>query len=342
MTRKVDRMRKAFGMNLRRMPGMFRRRPTLEVHVPIAPKPYFLNQLRCLTHSLRRFGGSYRDAPVIATVGGDEVDEGLAGRMPWLAANGIELRWVPQSEYARIGLHATGATRLKQAFRSDMILLLDADTLIRRPLDSLIDRAWEDRVLSGVIAHVPPFHSGKLDSPDWATLFAACGLVAPPLAYEHTGWGYMLDEPRNRYCPPYFNYGVIAAPADVISRIGGLSETYLSRLQEVVASYFDAQIALCMAIVQLGIPVRALPLRYNMANNPHLEALHHREIEHAVILHLLAEQKFRRDEAFASLSNLEALLARTDLRVTNLLAQEVIRSIFPALVSEERDNLVAA
>ena len=45
-------------------------RPTLEVHVPIAPTSSFLRQLHCLTHSLRRFGGAYRDAPVIATVGG--------------------------------------------------------------------------------------------------------------------------------------------------------------------------------------------------------------------------------------------------------------------------------
>src|SRR5262249_15654313 len=54
-----------------RLPGLLRRRPTLEVHVPMSPTPSFLYQLRCLTHSLRRFGGAYRDSPVIATVGGE-------------------------------------------------------------------------------------------------------------------------------------------------------------------------------------------------------------------------------------------------------------------------------
>ena len=65
---------------------------------------------RCLTHSLRRFGGAYRDAPVIAIVRAERVEEGLAERMPWLAANGIELRWVP-GRVAALGPHATGAAR---------------------------------------------------------------------------------------------------------------------------------------------------------------------------------------------------------------------------------------
>ena len=38
------------------------RRPSLEVHVPIAPTPSFLRQLQCLTHSLRRFGGVHSGA----------------------------------------------------------------------------------------------------------------------------------------------------------------------------------------------------------------------------------------------------------------------------------------
>ncbi len=85
-----------------RLPGLLRRRPTLEVHVPMSPTPSFLYQLRCLTHSLRRFGGAYRDSPVIATVNGDPADERLADRMPWLAANGIELRWVPADKFAAL------------------------------------------------------------------------------------------------------------------------------------------------------------------------------------------------------------------------------------------------
>jgi hypothetical protein len=223
-----------------------------------------------------------------------------------------------------------------------VVLLLDADTLIRRPLDQLIECVWRDRVLAGIIAPTTPLPHGKLDHPDWSSLFSLCGLAAPRLAYEHTGWGCLFSDPRYRYCPAYFNYGVIAAPAAMISAIGRVSGPYLTRLREVMESGFDAQIALSMAIAQLGLPTLALPLRYNMPNHPMLEELYPKEIEHAIILHLLGEDYLPRRETFASLSSLESFLARTDLRGVSLMAQEVIRAIFPALVAEEKRAVAAA
>jgi hypothetical protein len=279
---------------------------------------------------------------VIATVGAESIDEGLAERMPWLAANGIELRWVPRDDFARSGIYATGMRRLQYDFRSDMVLLLDADTLIRRPLDALIEQTYRDGVLAGTIAHTTPLTQGKLVEPDWAQVFALCGLPAPRLEYEHTGWGYFFNDPRYRYCPPYFNYGVVAVPAHLLSQIGRAYAPCLERVRAAFGSSFDGQIALSMAIAQLDAPVRAFPLRYNMPNNPLLEALHHQELEHAVILHLLHEHQFRRAETFPSLASLEAFLNRTDLRVVSLMAQEVVRAIFPALVAEERRSLAAA
>ncbi len=329
-------MNRSHLMSRVRLFGAARRRPTLEVHVPISPTPAFLYQLRCLTHSLRHFGGAYRNAPVIVTVGGDPVDEGLAARMPWLDANGIELRWVPAEQFGRLGIFATGMARLRQDFRSDVVLLLDADTVIRRPLDGLIEQVYRDRVLAGVIAHTTPLVDGRLHQPDWAQLFSLCGLDEPFLTYEHTGWGYFFADPRYRYCPAYFNYGVIAAPADFVRRISSVSEWHLLRLRHVMGSYFDAQLALTMSIAQLGVPVLPLPMRFNMTNNPWIEALYHTEVEHSVILHYLAEQHFRREETFASLSSLEAFLARKDLRVTSKMVQEVIREVFPYLATEER------
>jgi hypothetical protein len=319
-----------------------RGRPTLEVHVPISPTPSFLYQVRCLTHSLRRYGGAYRDAPVVVTVGADEVDIGLAGRMPWLAKSGIELRWVSAEEFAALGIFATAAARLKHDYRADVVLCLDADTLIRRPLDALIKRVYRDRVLAGVIAHTTPLRDGRLSEPDWAQLFSLCGLAEPRLEHEHTGWGYFFADPRYRYCPAYFNYGAIAAPAEMLTRIAPVVQRHLVRLREVMACFFDAQLALAMAIAELEIPVLPLPMRYNMTNNPLIEALYHREIDHAVVLHYLSEQHFRRRETFASLASLEAFLGRSDLRVVSQMAQELIRSIFPALVAEERGAAAVA
>src|SRR5262245_65751923 len=98
-----------------------------------------------------------------------------------------------------------------------------------------------------------------------------------------------------------------------------------------MASNFDAQIAIATSICQVGAPVRALPFRFNMANNPLLEALHYKEIDHAVLLHLLAEQHFRRLETFASLASLEAFLPRTALRGVTRMPQAAIQAISPDL-----------
>jgi hypothetical protein len=324
-----------------RLSGLLRRRLTLEIHVPMSVHPHFFYQLRCLTHSLRRFGGAYRDAPVIGIVQADRVDEGLAGRMPWLAANGIELRWVPEAESAALGVHAAGSARLRQDFRSDMVLLLDADTLIRRPLDDLIDRSYRDGVIAGVIAHKSPFVEWGRENEDWSSFFTLCELPEPRLEYEHTGWGYFFSDARLRYCPPYFNYGVIAAPAAAIAAIGRVADRHLVRIRDAIGCVFDAQLAFTAAIVELGIPTRALPMRYNMANQPLIEAIHRAEVDEAVILHLLFEQQIKRWDVFHSLAGLETFLARTDLRVTNELAQEVIRAIFPALAAEESRAIAA-
>ena len=188
--------------------------------------------------------------------------------MPWLAANGIELRWAPAAEYATIGYFSTVAHRLRHRFPSDVVLLLDADTLIRRPLDQLIERVYIEQVLAGCIAHITPLPTGKLGQPSWAELFAACGLGEPRLEFEHTGWGYFFSEERYRYCPAYFNFGVIAAPSAVLARIGPAFETHLFHLRRVMESYFDAQLALTLAIAELEIPVRSLPAALQHGEQP--------------------------------------------------------------------------
>lgn len=43
--------------------------PNLEIHIPVSPAPMFMNMVHCLALSLRRFGGAYRDARIILTVG---------------------------------------------------------------------------------------------------------------------------------------------------------------------------------------------------------------------------------------------------------------------------------
>ena len=73
---------------LGRAARMLRGRPTVEVHVRGGPGPEFPTMLQCLARSLRKFGGAYRDAPIVVTTGrGPD----LARRYPWLARLGVEV-----------------------------------------------------------------------------------------------------------------------------------------------------------------------------------------------------------------------------------------------------------
>jgi hypothetical protein len=308
-----------------------RSRPSLEIHVPIRPTPTFLNMVRCLALSLRRNGGAYRDAPIIATVGDRSVDPNLAERLPWLDSCGVELSWASADDFVRDSYFATGHQRLCYDHAADVVLLMDADILIARPFDEMIESVFEQNVIAGLIAHVSPFEQAKRDDLDWHGLWRHCGLSRPRLEYEHTGWGYMSTDERHRYCPAYFNYGVVAMPRDFARRLGDVIAQIFAKVRERVGTVYDAQIALAVAIAQLSLPARALPMHYNFPNVPQLEALHAAEFPHASILHLLGQHQMTKSGLYASLDAMREFACALHLRVTNAKAQRVIREILPLL-----------
>lgn len=318
--------------------GLGSPRPTLEIHIPASPNRSFLNMVQCLTHSLRRNGGRYRNAPVIVTLGDEFPDPAFADQFPWLGENGIELRWVFRDQFLTQSYNATCNQRWQYDFRSDVVLLLDADILIARPLDDLIETVYSRQAIAGLIAHVSPFESraanGFLDLPEgWKKLHESLGLRPGRADYEHTGWGYMSSDDRFRYTQPYFNYGVVCAPRGMAVRIGSVIDDLQRHVRDRFPGLcFGAQIALALAIAQLELPHWCLPMRYNFPNVPVLEALHAAEIPHTRIIHLLGNhQDVVKSEVFKSLDSLKAFTHRADLKVTNRLAQQIIAEILPSL-----------
>jgi hypothetical protein len=308
-----------------------RARPSLEIHVPISPTPTFFNMVRCLAHSLRWNGGAYRDAPIIVTAGDRAIDPMLAERLPWLNSCGVELRWARAADFVRDDYFATGHQRLRYEHAADVVLLMDADILIARPFDDLIEAVFEQEVIAGLIAHVSPFEQAKREDLDWHGLWRLCGLGRPGLAYEHTGWGYLSTDERHRYCPAYFNYGVVAMPRDFAGRLAGVIDSIFTKVRGRVGTVYDAQIAFAVAIAQLGLPARALPMRYNFPNVPQLEALHAAEFPHASILHLLGQHQMTKSGMYENLESMRAFVSAPHLRVTNAKAQRVMRDVLPMI-----------
>jgi len=310
---------------------LLRRHPTLEVHIPVSPTPIFLNMAHYLTRSLRVRGGRYRDAPIILTVGGEKPDPDLARNHPWMAGNGVEVRWVDEALFARETWYATACERFRYEFASDVVLALDADTLIAGPLDELVEEAHRTGAVCGVVAHVPPLAGRE----QWQEIYRYCGLGELETPCEHTGWGYMFhDEPR-RYCPPYFNLGVLAVPAAAMRSIGSAIYELMAAVDVVHPTIYRVQIAVSLAVTRFRLPFRALPFRWNFANDPLLEALHADELGDVRIIHLLRNHQIYKNELYASLDNVEAMLARTDLRVINALAQRLLGELHPRVRAED-------
>ncbi|HYU32898.1 MAG TPA: hypothetical protein VEW48_12110 [Thermoanaerobaculia bacterium] len=308
-----------------------RRHPTLEVHIPVSPTRTFLHMAHYLTRSLRVRGGRYRDAPIVLTVGAEKRDPDLVRNHPWMADNGVEVRWVDEALFAQESWYATACERFRYELRSDVVLALDADTLIAGPLDELVEEAHRTGALCGVVAHMPPFSRRE----QWEEVYRACGLGKVETPCEHTGWGYMFQDESLRRCPPYFNLGVLAAPAGLMRRIGSTIYELMADVDAVQRTIFRVQIAVSLAVTRFGLPFRALPFRWNFANDPLLEALHAGELGDVRIIHLLRNHQFYKDELYASLDNVEAMLARTDLRVINALAQRLLAELHPRVKAEE-------
>jgi hypothetical protein len=144
----------------------------------------------------------------------------------------------------------------------------------------------------------------------------------------------MFDDPSLRYCPPYFNLGVLAAPSAVMRRIGTGIYPLMETVDAVHRTPYRIQLAVGLTVVRDGLPFRALPFRWNFVNDPLLEALHADELADVRIIHLLRNHQLHKSEVYASLEAVEATLARTDLQVINRMAQRLLAELHPRVRAE--------
>jgi hypothetical protein len=311
------------------------RLPSLEIHIPISANDLFLNMTHYLVRSLRQFGGPYANARVIVTIGEPEVEADIASAVPWLKNLGIEVRWVPPEKYAQDSYWATAAERFLHPFESDMVLMLDADILIAAPFTDLVQGLHARQSFGGFTAHIAPFPQFDY----WQRTFDLCGLGQVKATNEHTGWGYMFSDDSLRYCPPYFNLGVLCAPANIMSCIGTVIYDLMHQVNTIHETVYRLQIAVTLALEKFDIPSEVIAARYNFPNLWQFEAMYPYEWPNASIIHILGEhQGVRKSTVFASPDDIARFLTRTDLRCINARIQEVLQVIHP-LVLRDREGM---
>lgn len=303
----------------------------LEIHVPISPTPNFFTMVHYLAASLRLNGGALAKSPIVVTVGEDCAPEDLHRRLPWSRRYPIEWRWLDRDLYRRHIYYATALERFRLPFRAATVMMTDADVFFAGRFDEVVEGCRVDHSLAGLVAHVSPFkgHPEHAAPALWARIFASAGLGTPPFVCEHTGWPVAPQNQKDsteRHCPPYFNLGMLVAPADVMHAIGAVIYDEMAAVDRVIATPFRCQLALTLAIVRLGIPWEPLAMRYNYPNDQPIASQYIDDLVDVRLFHYLRVAALDKSRDFVSPESVGAMLARTDLEGVN---REMARHLRP-------------
>ncbi|MEO6872395.1 MAG: class I SAM-dependent methyltransferase [Chthoniobacterales bacterium] len=309
----------------------------LEVRIPISPTPDFLRRIHFMAGSLERLKDFIGPYLLVVCVGADVEAYDLYERERWSREYPIIWLWADREKYRRDSFWETSREIFRQPTRGRVVMCADADVLFVSDFCDLIGDLVKEPAVAGVIAHSPPFQNEKFAN-TWRDLCAKYGTPPPSFDYEHTGWGFMVQWEILRFTPPYFNFGMVAAPAElmeVISMEIGKADDFVNAQLD---TFFRFQIALTLSILKHRLPVRSLPLRYNFPNDPDFDAKYPEELADVRILHYLRCETVHRERDFRTLTDVAALTARRDLTGSNEVFRQRIENLYPIVAEQERTS----
>lgn len=192
---------------------------------------------------------------------------------------------------------------------ADVLVALDADTLLVGDLEPLLDEVLCSTAVAGVIAHFPfPMHPGQSVREGWTGVAESLGEALPPFSHAHTLMPSHLPAER-RTTPFYLNFGAVFFPA---AGFEPLADRYLRLRPQLMAPMadpdFSGQVALSLAIHGQGARTLALPLRFNFPNDPLAAELAPGELEQVVIWHYLRTTTFDRQQIFSTAAGYQRFL----------------------------------
>jgi lipopolysaccharide biosynthesis glycosyltransferase len=226
--------------------------------------------VHCLAASIRAFGGRFRDARIVVSVGEDCESFDIDAARPELAPYEITWRWVDSAAFRKDSYFAQVQDRWAEPFDCDYVLMADADILMLGPLEDAVDYIEDNKTIAGVIATYPPFlarDSGD-DRVRWPELFAKAGLGPPDFQFPIPGYGAFYSHEGMALAPPYYNFGFVLGARDAMNAIRATAEHDYRIAEEYMRTDLRAQAGLCLSIVRNQLKARALPVRYNFWCHP--------------------------------------------------------------------------
>lgn len=316
--------------------------PSLEIHVPISPTDHFFTMIRFLAASLRANGGALSTTPIIVTVGEDCEPFDLYAAQPWSIGYPIKWIWLARDRYREKIYYATAIERFSYNFESDLVLMLDADTIVMRPFDDLVRRIVQEKCFGGFIAHVSPFMVHNQQNPHqtiankqwWQQLFNPTPLTENDYRFEHTGWNVMFNDPAYRFCPPYFNLGFLIAPTEQMRKIGAIIDETMAQVDKTLTTVYKCQLALTLALCRLEIPIIPLAARYNYPNINGFKSAYPQDFSDIRIFHYLASDQINKQRDFQSMEKIGYWLKTRWLTQTNRRLRNALRPLHNQIKTE--------
>ena len=276
--------------------------------------------------SLDALGGMYENAAVEVTFG-DERIRPLPNR--WVPHfNRITTHYVDPARYVVDGYFAQIDQRWSNIEREyDIVVFADADTMVLRRFDELVERLLDEPAVAGTIAHYPlPHRPGENPAEIWQSLALEFVGQRVELGYSHT----LVAETQpvsKRQCPFYVNFGFVCVSGQLLRT---LRDAYLP-LRSAVAGklakpYFAGQVALTLAAYAKRLPRIALDLKYNFPNDPVAEAMHHSSLIDMRVIHYLRTRHFDRQRIFGSRRSFDEFLD-LPLRGSEQVFQDHVRQL---------------
>lgn len=287
----------------------------IELRVPISPTPSFINQTRLLAASLREF---YPTAKVRAFIGTErgylQATRAEREALETLTADRIRWTWISSSAFGewagtRSPYLATMNARFDEVDHDDVshIIIADADVLICGPLTELFGMD----AVQGVMTHVPPM------PPDWMrAIWRHFTGREDWRTFQHSGAGIMCGE--DEASPWYTNSGFVFAPRRLFERMVAPYDDAIAFLRRASSdTYWFDQFALGLAAAKAGVPVEALPLRWNFPNQLAFDKKHPVELANVRVLHYLRTDIVDRTRDFESDAAIRRFVCRHDLTGSN-------------------------
>ena len=284
-----------------------------------------------LVHSIADRSGLRGDWRVVVTQGRDGIWTGDHPRLAWARDFPVEFRQADATLLAEFEAQAKQRAvpgyiynapifdQLTMKYSADAVVFIDADTVVTRGIDQLIDQVVAENCLAAKPAWQPP-------PLDMDAIIADNGLrySGPPV--EYSGYGWAFAEPR--FGPPYLNAGFMVASREMANRLQADLRNDFLIVAKKYPGHYVWQVAQCLTMIRQSIPLKPLDERFNFGIGPdappfvggdegaRLErAIQDQAADIRVLHYCTPTPNFRRDRVMASDEELAQFLATDTLDI---------------------------